>query len=310
VGGSIPRDTQNSPGSNPGHSLTSKPALLSAGDWSRWPPEVSSYLHWYLNDSNSDLCLPETKNPDIVRYERSHSNTEWVKSFPSQIFYWPVAAIIKYKAGAHSRTIHRKHSWFSKSAFQTEAADSGCDWTEKKNKPKTQFTKSGVFQKTSRNRACWSCLVLKRPGVCCRYQGHQTNSTLVLSHNFRSSTTSPVALQPPQAPLSAELIYGALTLLFEALQILTTQNFSHKINSPPRFPAEGWHSMNQTKGRIEFPAPASAFKLPVETAVIWQQAVWRCHVLLCEGLNHSTKRIQTEKWVKRAAAGKGSHNIT
>lgn len=86
-------------------------------------------------------------------------------------------------------------------------------------------------------------------------------------------------MQPPQAPLSSELIYGAFTLLFEALQILISPRFwsQNQFSSPPHSSAEGWHSMNQTKGRTEFPAPASAFKFPIVTATIWQQAVGRCH---------------------------------
>lgn len=58
-GSSIPGDTQNSASSNTDHNLTSKLVLLSAGDWSRWLPDVSSYLNY----SSSDLCLPEAKKP-------------------------------------------------------------------------------------------------------------------------------------------------------------------------------------------------------------------------------------------------------
>ena len=50
-----------------------------------------------------------------------------------------------------------------------------------------------------------------------------------------------------------------------------------QLSSPPHSSAEGRHSVNQTKRRIEFPPPASAFKYPTETAAVQRQAVWRWH---------------------------------
>lgn len=41
-GSSIPEANQNPAGSNPEKNLTSKLVLLSAGNWSRWPPDVPS----------------------------------------------------------------------------------------------------------------------------------------------------------------------------------------------------------------------------------------------------------------------------
>lgn len=225
-GSSIPGNTQNSAGSNPEHNLTSKLVLLSDRGWSRWPPEVSSYLNY----SNSDLCLPETKNPsDIVHYQYSHSNIHRVKGFPSQIFYWLVSAIIKYKAGAHSRTIPRKHSWFSKPVSKQKLQTQVVTELKKQNKkPNPNKTHSWPNLGTSRKLAeieHVAPVFSQKDGICCRYWSHQTNSTLVLSQNFRSRPTPPVALQPPHVPLSSELIYGAFSLLFEALQILISPRF-------------------------------------------------------------------------------------
>lgn len=57
------------------------------------------------------------KFSDILHYNCSHSNIHRMKRFPSQTSYWSVLAIRKSRTGTHSRTIHRKHSWFSNPVF-------------------------------------------------------------------------------------------------------------------------------------------------------------------------------------------------
>lgn len=76
-GSSIPGDSQNSAGSNPKHNLSFELVLLSAGNQSRWPPEVSLrrlFQFW--------LVLTRKKNPfDFGHYKCGDSNIHPVK-FP------------------------------------------------------------------------------------------------------------------------------------------------------------------------------------------------------------------------------------
>lgn len=96
------------------------------------------------------------------------------------------------------------------------------------------------------------------------------------------------------------------------MQILISPRFqSQNQFSLPHSSAEGWHSVNQTKGRIEFPAPASAFKFPIETAVIWQQAVWRCHFAALWTTESQYKKNPNREMSEKSSSGqrKPQHNL-